>query len=303
MTPRALAAAALAGGLALCGIGDAAEVLGSKPGYLASGPSPVPNPQAVTRMIWAPGLDEGYVPQGLTPAEGAVLLSAYRSADPKVSTGPCRVFRLDPRTGAHSGYFDLPPDCGHAGGLAYLGKGSLVVADTRRLYRIEMHKAFEERSARNALQSAVRLGGEVKGAFAAFDGKDLWVGVYDRDEAKSKLYRFPLSIFEEFNGKGRLTEERALAALPVPKEAQGAAFDHAGNLWTTSSGSRFGRLHKLDPKSGEVRAAYEMAIGIEGIGFDEEGKLWSVSEAGSRRWSRWTSTFPIVFQVEVEKLR
>lgn len=114
-----------------------ADVLGTKPAYLTVDPSSVPNTQAITRMIWAPGLDDGYVPQGLTVAEGAILLSAYKSTDPKVGTGPCRVFRIAPDTGAYTGFFDLPPECGHAGGLAYLGKGSLVVSDTRRLYRIE----------------------------------------------------------------------------------------------------------------------------------------------------------------------
>lgn len=304
MRARTKLRTALACALTLCGSSaHAAEILGSRPGYLSSGPGPVPNQQAITRRIWAPGLDEGYVPQGLAVAEGVILLSAYRSADPKVGRGPCRVFRIDPRTGASTGFFDLPPGCGHAGGLAYLGKGSLVVADTRRLYRIDMPRAFADRTARDALRGTVRLGGEAKGSFAAFDGRDLWLGVYDKDEAKSRLYRFPLSIFEEFSGKGVLTEDRALAALPVPKEAQGAAFGPGGSLWTTSSGSRFGKLYKLHPKTGAVLASHEMAAGIEGIAFDGEGKLWSVSEAGSQRWSRWTTTFPIVFRVDVEKLR
>jgi hypothetical protein len=281
----------------------AAEVLGKKPGYLLSGASSPPNKQAITKMIWAPGLDDGYVPQGISVAEGSVLLSAYRSTDPKVGRGPCRVFRIAPETGTYTGFFDLPSDCGHAGGLAYLGNDSLVVADTRRLYQIDMQRAFEQQSAQNALKSTVILAGEVKGSFVDFDGTALWVGVYDKGEAKSKFYRFALTVLDEFNGTGRLTEQRALTTLPVPTQAQGAAFDLDGNLWVTSSSSRFGMLYKLNPKTGEKLASYEMIIGIEDIGFDAGGTLWSVSEAGSQRWLQWSKTFPIVFQMDLSRLR
>lgn len=186
--------AAFACVLGLSGLVGAADVLGRKPAYLTLAPSSVPNQRAITRMIWAPGLDDGYVPQGLTVAEGIVLMSAYRSTDPKVGTGPCRVFRIDPRTGISSGFFDLPPECGHAGGLVYLGKDSLVVADTRRVYRIEMGRAFTERSAQDAPRGTGRLGREVKGSFVDFDGRDLWLGVYDKDESRSKIYRFHRSL-------------------------------------------------------------------------------------------------------------
>jgi hypothetical protein len=117
-----------------------------------------------------------------------------------------------------------------------------------------MRKAFEQRSAQGAVQSTVRLGGEVKGSFAGFDGTDLWLGVYDKDQSKSKAYR----------GAGVLTEARALTVVAVPAEAQGAAFDREGSL---------GVLYKLNPKTGDKAASYEMVIGIEDIGFDSEGRL------------------------------
>jgi hypothetical protein len=304
MTARKTLAAALTAAIAVTAIAaGGAGVLGTRPGYLVFGPSSVPNQQAITRMMWAPGLDDGYVPQGITVADGMLLLSGYRSTDPKVGTGPCRVFRIAPDTGAAAGFFDLPADCGHAGGLAYLGNHSLVVADTRRLYRVDVRKAFELRGAQGAVQSTVRLGGEVKGSFVGFDGTDLWLGVYERDPTRSKVYRFPATILDEFNGTGSLTEARALAAVAVPIEAQGAAFDRDGNLWITSSSSRFGTLAKLSPKTGDTVASHEMVIGIEGIGFDPEGRLWSVSEAGSQRWRRWSAVFPLVFRLDVSRLK
>jgi hypothetical protein len=300
---RRLTAALVCGLTVLASGGDAADVLGTKPRYLVAGLSSVPNEQAIVTRIWAPGLDEGYVPQGITVAESAVLLSAYKSTDPKVGSGPCRVFRIDPVTGVSSAFFDLPADCGHAGGLAYLGNGALVVADTRRLYKIDMRRAFDDRTAQNALHATVRLAGALKGSFVDFDGTDLWVGVYDKEPGNSRIYRLPLTIFTEAASTPSITEERALSARAVPPESQGAAFDREGRLWISASSSRFGRLSRLDPKTGAVLASYEMMIGIEDIGFDAEGRLWSVSEAGSQRWSRWAATYPIVFQLDIAGLK
>ena len=37
--------------------------------------------------------------------------------------------------------------------------------------------------------------------------------------------------------------------------------------------------------------------------FTPKGRLWTVSEAGTRRWLRWSMTYLFVFQVGVEKLK
>ncbi|MGZ8473064.1 MAG: hypothetical protein ACXW4N_06055 [Candidatus Deferrimicrobiaceae bacterium] len=100
-----------------------------------------------------------------------------------------------------------------------------------------------------------------------------------------------------------MREDIASRSFPIAAEAQGAAFDRRGNLWMTFSSSKHGELQKVDPTSGKVLAQYDMVIGIEDIGFDEDGRLWSVSEAGSLRWSKWSKTFPVVFQMDVTKLK
>jgi hypothetical protein len=281
----------------------AAEILGTRPGYLTSDPGPVPNEQAITKRIWAPGLDDGYVPQGLTYADGAVIMSGYRSTDTTVPTGPCRVFRVDPASGRSTGQFDLPEDCGHAGGLAYLRNGSLVVSDTRRLYKIDLQRAFQDGHTRNALQSAVRLAGGLKGSFAAYDGTDLWIGASEDDQSKARIHRVSLKLFDEFNNRGTVREDRALSVLGIAADGQGATFDQQGNLWLTFSNSRRGVLQKVDARSGSVAATYAMVIGIEDVTFDDEDRLWSVSEAGSRRWLRWSVSHPIIFQMDVSRLR
>ena len=279
-----------------------AEVLGKKPRQVWGGPSSVPNEQAITKRIWAPGIDEGYVPQGVTWADGAIYLSTYRSTDPKIDKGPCRIYKVDAESGETLGQFDLPEDCGHAGGLACIGNGILIAADTRRLYKIDAASAFAGRGASAAVIATVKLGGQVKGSFADFDGTWLLVGSYEKSPEKAKAHFLPLSIFDTHRDR-TMNEEFALRTIPVPVEAQGAAFDKEGNLWISASSGKFGTLHKLDARTGRALESHEMVIGIEDLAFDHEGRLWSVSEAGSLRWQRWSKMFPLLFRVDLNKLK
>jgi hypothetical protein len=197
----------------------------------------------------------------------------------------------------------MPEDCGHAGGLAMVGGGMLVVSDTRTLYKIDLRRAMESKNTKDALVSVVKLGGALKGSFVDFDGTDLWIGSSEKDANKAMAHRLSLGIFEQFNGKPAIKEDVALSAIPIPTEANGMAFDARGALWLASSNSKYGALYRLDSKTGEVQARFDMVIGIEDLGFDTDGKLWAVSEAGTRRWSKWSKTYPVIFQMDVSALK
>ena len=278
------------------------QPLGDKPGYLWGGLSSVANRQAIDVMIWAPGLDDGYVPQGIAHSGASVLMSAYKSVDPKVGTGPCRVFAVSTASGKPTGHFDMPEDCGHAGGLAMIDAGTVVVADTRTLYKIDLQRALEARQAAAGLLSVVKLRGLLKGSFVDFDGKDLWVGSYEKAPDKARAFRLSLQMFVPGGTSATVNESAALSSIPIPTEANGMAFDAKGVMWVSASSSRFGALYRLRPDTGEILAKHDMVIGIEDLSFDPQGRLWSVSEAGSRRWSMWSQTFPVVFRVAVDKL-
>jgi hypothetical protein len=278
----------------------AAEVLGTRPAHLSGELPSVPNDAAVLSRIWAPGIDAGYVPQGVTVADGALLVSGYRSTDPRIGSGPCRVFRIDSASGRTTGQFDMPPACGHAGGMAYLGKGMLLVADTRRLYKIDMARAFDGQG--DPVVATLGLGGDMKGSLAGFDGKSIFIASSEKDEAKARAYYLPLSLFDTHDG-AVLTPAEASRSFAVPALAQGAAFDRDGALWMTFSNSKAGALKRLDAASGAVLASYEMVIGVEDISFDAHGRLWAVSEAGSLRWSRWSHAYPLLFSIDPARLR
>lgn len=125
------------------------------------------NDQAIVEKIWAPGIDDGYVPQGLAFANGAVFVSGYKSTDPKVGKGECRVFKVDVKTGEVLDQFKVSDDCGHAGGLTFLGDGQLVVSDTRRLFRIDLTTKQEGPDVATCIGNATKLGADLQEDFRA----------------------------------------------------------------------------------------------------------------------------------------
>lgn len=273
--------------------------LGTPPTYtdkkigLAPG-GPLPNEAAFMRRIWMPGLDEGFVPQGLTVLDEAVYVAAYKSVE-GAGRGPCRLYKLDTASGRVAAVLDLPAQCGHAGGAARGAPGHLWVADTRDIFEVRLDKPASAKIGK--VVRHIKLTGQVKGSFAAGTADALWLGTYETF-GEPRLYRFPLAKL-----KDQISEQDADASVVVPQRAQGAAFDAKGQLWITRSSGSFGELVRLDPKSGAVLSRYAMPAGTEDIGFDAKGHLWTVSEAGSRRWLAWATFFPVVFQVDMSRLR
>ena len=294
-----LVAAALA--LASCSTPAVArEPLGAKPAYLTrplgtTPPGPLPNEAAITTRIWAPGLDDGYVPQGLAVADGTIIIAAYRSPDATRSTGPCRLYRIAAATGEITGTLDLPPSCGHAGGLALTAPGRIWVVDTHVMHEIELAPTGPQ-TLGNVIRE-VKIDPPLKGSLATAQGADIVLGSYDRDKP-GLLWRIPLaSITGASVGAQHVT-----ATIEIPSRAQGAAFDAQGRLWIARSGAALGELAVLDPKSAGITTSYRVPDGVEGIAF-AGNTLWTVSEAGSRRWSNWATVFPLVFALDLAKLR
>lgn len=262
------------------------DVLGSKPVFVTRPLSEVPNSAAIVTRIWVPDIDEGFVPQGLAFAGNQLALSAYQSTDPKQSRGPCRLFLISPATGVVAQRIDLPATCGHAGGVATLSDGRLVVADTFSLYVISG----------GSVSATIRLKGKLRGSFADGDGQSVWIGSYDR--SGGMLWRFPPNALKQTE----IDESAATASFAIPARVQGLAFDHKGGAWLTVSGSRDGALLRMDPKTGDVSARYAMPAGIEDIAVDDHGHIWAASEAGSIRWSEWPTNFPLLFAIDPERL-
>ncbi len=267
-------------------LASAKDILGTKPAFVTRPLSEVPNADAIGTRIWVPDIDEGFVPQGLAYVGGQLALSAYRSSDPKQGRGPCRLFFISPSTGAVVRRLDLPATCGHAGGVAALADGRIVVADTFSLYVVSG----------NAVTATIQLKGKLRGSFADSDGHAVWIGSYDR--SGGTLWRIP----PEALGWPEIDESSATKSFAIPPRVQGLAFDRKGGAWLSVSGSRDGALLHIDPKDGHVLATYAMTAGIEDLAVDNHGHIWATVEAGSMRWSKWATNFPLVFSIDPARL-
>jgi sugar lactone lactonase YvrE len=214
------------------------------------------------------------------------------------------VFRIDPASGAETGHFDVPPPCGHAGGLASAGNGRLYIADTHTLFMTELAGAFEGSPPRFRI---IPLGPGVTGGLAVSGTGDIWLGSYKKDEP-GRLYRFATAALESVPDGTALNAENAAATLAIPSYAQGAAIDAGGRLWVARSDLRWGELDRLDPASGRIEREYKVPPGIEGIAFDGAGRLWAVSEAGARHFhdQSWLALvmpfYPLIFAIDPARL-
>ena len=276
-----------------------ADIAGTRPAYSDRALSPAPNAGAIRARMWAPEIDLGYVPQGVTVAGDSVLLSAYNGEG---GLPRCRLFRIDRRTLALTGRFDMPITCSHAGGLAYAGGKRLFVADTEHLFEIDLARAFGAARADDAVVRTLPLRYPLRGSFLAFREGALWIGAYAKAE-RGRIFRVPLGVIDAAPQPTALSEEQASASLAIAPRSQGASFDKDGFLWLSQSSSRFGTLQKIDPKSAKVLASHAAVAGIEDLAFDADGALWAVSEAGSKRWHNWPTYYPILFSIDVRALR
>jgi hypothetical protein len=279
------------------------KILGQRPSYVKDPPASFANQQAITLRLWNPGLEEGWTPQGLALSGKYALVTSYQDKDP--GKPKCRVFRVELATGAAAGAFDMPEPCRHAGGITDIGNGQVIVADTRQDWRVDVAKAVAAGKAEGATHGMIKLGVGYGSAFTFFDGKDLWNGVFvtEKNAADSKVYRLDMALFDKEGVN--IDKDVPLEVVKVPILAQGGAFDRQGNLWIAGSyGPRTSYLARVDRRTGETLARYDMPPRIENIVFDSSGRLWGISESGSRKYhNEQDEDFPFIFEIDVAKLK
>lgn len=282
--------------------GAEVAVGGQRPTYSDRAPSVPPNDDAIVRRFWVPGLDEGFVPQGLTQAGSRLLVAGYLPPDAEARRGPSRVYALDMETGAITGQFALPAEVGHADGLASDRANTLYLADGGAgLMAIDLAASLRSGKAWVIARRKLRRGPGVGTNFLAFDGARLWFGPFARDGEPRLLAARPQTLFA--GDATPFTPDQAEASLAIPLRAQGAAFDGKGRLWLATSTVREGALYRLDAASGRVEARYAAVPGIEDLSVDSRGLVWACGEAGTRRWLTVPTFYPLVFAIDPARLR
>lgn len=92
------------------------------------------------------------------------------------------------------------------------------------------------------------------------------------------------------------------SASKAPRANRRAASTSPPELWVTASNSRWGKLYRLD-RQGNVKAEYPMVAGLEDLTFDDAGRLWGLSESGTRKYIAWETRFPYMFAIDIGKLK
>ena len=130
-------------------------------------------------MAGLPGLDEGFVPQGVTylEEEDAYLLCGYMDDD---TASRLYVLRDGAYTGLSLRYPGGSAYTGHAGGITAAGE-YVYVSNNKRLYVLEKRSVLAAGDG-----DAVRFIGEIgvpcRASFCSSDGERVYVGEYHKDE-------------------------------------------------------------------------------------------------------------------------
>ena len=83
-----------------------------------------------------------------------------------------------------------------------------------------------------------------------------------------------------------LPAEYSTMQRAIPPRAQGAALDRAGKLWVSSSNCCWGALDRIDLATGVIERRFDAAAQLEGIAFDESGRLMGRLRIGGAAFLR-----------------
>jgi hypothetical protein len=245
-------------------------------------------------------LDEGYVPQAVARAGERFFVITYQSRDESQPHGEGRVFELDV-AGAVCGQFVLPDDIQHPGGLAVEGNNAYV-ANFGALLRVDLGRSL---AAGRAVVTGRRAVERAMGpSFVTLHAGQLWFGRFARETAdRPRLYAVDVAKVFSPDRTAPLRPSDASREFAIPLLVQGAAFDRAGRLWLSASVQKEGWLYRYDPVTGRELARHAMPPGIEGLATGAADRLWSVGECGTRRWLKSAAFYPVVFEIDLARLR
>jgi sugar lactone lactonase YvrE len=274
--------------------------LGNAPeGDVNRGLASLPNAAAVRTRIWAPRLDDRFVPQGVAAGGGWLWVIAYQSTDQRPRSGPCMVFRVDPVRGLTDGQFRLPGSCTLPGGVAWGGDDTLYVAEADRMYRIDTRAALAAGECVDLGCATIPFGGQVRGPALAIRGDALWLAETTLEfDGPARIYRFSLPALRRLPSGTEITEALADRGLPIAAATRGVAVAADGRLWLAQSDNRTGRLQRVDEASGRVLAEFPLIAGTGDVDFGPDGLLWAVSDSGSWRSLPWAPYYPLLFSID-----
>lgn len=248
-----------------------------------------PNADSVVNSAFVPGLDEGFTPQGFARFGDDFVLSGYINADRRY----CRVYWIGSRDLLEKQHFDIPVKCSHAGGVAYSPNGEIIVSEESKLivWRPLPGTIFPSNG---ISQISIRRG--LRGTFLSTSPDGLLLGSFDHKRNVTVVRTFPWRVL----GYREISPSDASDTVDLLPRTQGAGRDANGNLWTSSQGNP--NLLSLMSPAGEVLRSFPFLRGLQGVVYDENGMIWTVSESGAGAYANRADIYPAIMQVDPRKL-
>jgi hypothetical protein len=272
------------------------DVRGARPTYTSQRLASFANDDALCAGVWLPRPRAQLVPQALAlGGRHTAWVVGYRTGP--MGERPCRLFRIDLRTGKRVTYqpqvvgrVGTQPQqyCRHGGGVAAAG-GMLWIVEKHKLWRYDPRRAGSSPEATRVW----RVQMPVQGSTVVVRGDLLGLVPFTKTGTPSiRWYRFADVLrrgVTDLADTAKAPKQVAPVRLTrVPTYVQGAAFGPKGRLFVTRSSTRCGELMAL----GGRRIAF--VPGAEQLQLDTGGKrLWVVSESGARPFQQKATPPPL----------
>lgn len=270
----------------------------------------------------APGLEDGFIPQGICFVEnmGMFAISGYMPNDADGNKQFSRIYFVNPETN-ESKMFIIDGYTGHAGGIASDGSDIWISSGgssttNGKIYHFTVDMFSGKSGATVAYDGYFSV--PVKGSVLYCDGKRLWVSeFYNNDKDSNKVnkehhygsnhawscgYDLPLEI--DYTAKEKVAPD---VILSIPDKVQGMAITDNGEvIFSTSYGRRndskmhiFEQFTEWDSNTVTVFDTdvtlyvakkknriirFKMPTLMEGLDF-YNGKLYVIFESGAKEYS------------------
>ena len=182
------------------------------------------------------------------------------------------------------------------GGVAVDPKGHIWIADTRKLVFLRGIHDNQPRTLKLKSPDTLKSSPLEAAFLTESPSGRIHLGDWGQ-KGTPRLWEFKWkTLYQRLAKKTGLRPGDSEAHVPIPQDAQGAAYTPGGRLWVARSTSTWGKLRTPSKTLG-------FGPGVEEIEFAADGSLWAVFEAGSKKFPGPKPFLPIIARFDVDALK